>query len=101
MRSILFLPATAVLLTAAPALAQYSDIGGANLDAAASIAGTAAMNSYLDDDDRSAAPTRRAAAKGSPERSRQTCANGRRMALAGDRRPQLGQLLRLCRSIGY
>ncbi len=93
--------AATVFLAASPVAAQYSDIGGANLDAAGSIAGTMAMNSYLDDDDdkgRSARPVR-----------------SRRQAIAttctkylpvyrsryGSNHPQVRKLAGMCRRDGF
>jgi len=91
--------AIGMLLAAIPASAQYSDIGGANLDAAGSIAGTMAMNSYLDDDDdnRPARSSRRARS-----RAAATCANLPKVrARYGANNPNVQGLARACRQGGY
>jgi len=90
-----------VLFITVPATAQYSDIGGANLDAAGSIAGTMAMNSYLDDDDDKGRTAR-------PVRSRRqaiatTCTKYLPVYRSryGSNHPQVRKLAGMCRRDGF
>lgn len=92
--------AAGAFLLASPATAQYSEIGGANLDAAGSIAGTAAMGSYLENDNggRSVRSSQRARAA----RAAATCANLPRVrARLGANNPNVQGLARACRQAGF
>lgn len=92
--------AVGAFLLASPAAAQYSEIGGANLDAAGSIAGTAAMGSYLDNDNSSRAP--RSSQRARAARAAATCANLPRVrARLGASNPNVQGLARACRQAGF
>jgi len=92
--------AVGTFLLASPAAAQHSEIGGANLDAAGSIAGTMAMGSYTENDNRgrSARSSHRARAA----RAAATCANLPRVrARLGADNPDVQGLARACRQAGF
>lgn len=92
--------AAGAFLLASPATAQHSEIGAANLDAAGSIAGTAALGSYLDDD-RGGRPAR-ASQRARAKRAAATCANLPRVrARLGADDPNVQGLARACRRAGF
>jgi hypothetical protein len=87
-------------LVASSATAQHSEIGGANLDAAGSIAGTAALGSYLDDYSGSRSP--RVSQRARAKRAAATCANLPRVrARLGADDPNVQGLARACRRAGF